>query len=207
MIALRKIEVVYALVFSLLVSCGPTIKTERVSLDKSDSLASDITDKWVARDTELAISDVLKQLKNHGGFQRYLARLGRRPRIFIAEVQNQTAEAYFPIGDLNDELLNEFSYSGDYVLLDVAAREKILGELKYQAGGMVDPKQIRKIGRASGSDLMIFGDIRMKPEMFRGKTLKDYTVNLRITDIESGEEVARVRYKISKYSEKKNYSW
>jgi hypothetical protein len=183
------------------------MKSQRVSLDKSDKLAANITNKWVAKDTELAIKDVLKQLENHKNFQKYLVRLGRKPKLFIAEVQNQTSEAYFPIADLNDELLNEFSFSGDFILMDAAAREKILGEIKYQAGGMIDPKQVKKIGRASGADLMIFGDIRMKPETLKEKTLKDYTVNLRITEIETGEEVARVRYKISKYSESKNYSW
>ncbi|MDR1494623.1 MAG: penicillin-binding protein activator LpoB [Rickettsiales bacterium] len=195
-------------VFLAMVSCAPNIKTQRVSLDKSDELAANITDRWVAKDTELAVKDILKQVENHKGFQKYLARLGRKPRLFIADVQNQTAEAYFPIGDLNDELLNEFSYSGDYVLLDAAARNKILGEITYQnKEGMVDPKQVKKIGRASGADLLVFGDIRMKPETLKGKTVKDYTINLRITDIESGEEVLRVRHRTSKYSEKKGYSW
>ena len=59
-----------------------------------------------------------------------MAKLGRRPKIFIADVQNQTSEAYFPIADLNDELLNEFSFSGDYILIDNNAREKLLKEIR-----------------------------------------------------------------------------
>ncbi|MDR3078651.1 MAG: penicillin-binding protein activator LpoB [Rickettsiales bacterium] len=196
------------LLLVLLTSCGPDLKTKRVSLDRSDELAANITDQWVAKDTELAVKDVLRQIEGHRGFQKYLARLGRKPKLFIADVQNQTAEAYFPVADLNDELLNEFSYSGDYILLDAAARDRILSEINYQRkGGTVDPKQVKRIGRASGADLLIFGDVRMKPETLKGKTVKDYTVNLRITDIESGEEVLRVRYRTSKYSERKGSSW
>lgn len=189
------------------ISCSPKIKTERISLKKSDELASTITDEWVATDTEMAVQNIIEKINSHRGFQNYLLRLGRKPKIFIGEVQNQTSEAYFPVGDLNDELLNEFSESGDYILIDADARDKILKEITYQNDGMVKPEDIKKIGRASGADLIIFGNIRMKPETLSGKTIKDYSVNIRMTDIESGEEVMRTRYKISKYSKRSGMGW
>jgi PBP1b-binding outer membrane lipoprotein LpoB len=125
----------------------------------------------------------------------------------VAEVQNQTAEAYFPINDLNDELLNELSMSGDFKLVDQAAREKILGEITYQNDGMVDPATAKKIGKQTGADVMIFGSIYMKPEKRSGKTLKEYSVNIRLTDIETATEFLRTRAKINKYSEKNATSW
>lgn len=191
----------------LTVSCAPKIKTERVSLEKSDELAMTITDEWVMTDTQNAVKAILDQISNHRGYQAYLAKLGRRPKIFVADIQNQTSEAYFPIGDLNDELLNEFSYSGDYILIDNNAREKLLKEIKYQNDGMVKPEDIKKIGRASGADLLIFGDIRMKPETLSGRTIKDYSVNIRMTDLESQEEVLRTRFKTSKYSKRSGAGW
>ena len=189
------------------ISCAPKIKTERISLQKSDELASTITDEWVATDTEMAVQNIIEKINSHRGFQNYLLKLGRKPKIFIGEVQNQTSEAYFPVGDLNDELLNEFSESGDYILIDADARDKILKEITYQNDGMVRPEDIKKIGRASGADLIVFGNIRMKPETLSGKTIKDYSVNIRMTEIESGEEVMRTRYKISKYSKRRGMSW
>jgi uncharacterized protein YihD (DUF1040 family) len=194
--------------FSFLVlSCAPTMQAQRVSSDQSDELAMKITDKWIAKDTELAVKDILKQIENHKGFQQYLSKLGRKPKIFISEVQNRTSEAYFPIGDFNDELLNDFSASGEYILIDASAREKILKEIQYQNDGMVSAAQVKSIGKASGADLLIFGDVRMKPETLNGKTIKDYSLNLRMTNIESGEEVLRVRYKASKYSQQKKSGW
>ena len=201
-----KIFIILCIVI-LNISCSPKIKTERISLQKSDELASTITDEWVATDTEMAVQNIIEKINSHRGFQNYLLRLGRKPKIFIGEVQNQTSEAYFPVGDLNDELLNEFSESGDYILIDADARDKILKEITYQNDGMVRPEDIKKIGRASGADLMIFGNIRMKPETLSGKTIKDYSINIRMTEIESGEEVMRTRYKISKYSKRSGMSW
>lgn len=201
-----KIFIILCIVI-LSISCSPKIKTERISLQKSDELASTITDEWVATDTEMAVQNIIEKINSHRGFQNYLLRLGRKPKIFIGEVQNQTSEAYFPVGDLNDELLNEFSESGDYILIDADARDKILKEITYQNDGMVRPEDIKKIGRASGADLIIFGNIRMKPETLSGKTIKDYSINIRMTEIESGEEVMRTRYKISKYSKRSGMSW
>ena len=201
-----KIFIILCIVI-LNISCSPKIKTERISLQKSDELASTITDEWVATDTEMAVQNIIEKINSHRGFQHYLLRLGRKPKIFIGEVQNQTSEAYFPVGDLNDELLNEFSESGDYILIDADARDKILKEITYQNDGMVRPEDIKKIGRASGADLIIFGNIRMKPETLSGKTIKDYSINIRMTEIESGEEVMRTRYKISKYSKRSGMSW
>lgn len=189
------------------ISCAPTIKTERISLEESDELASNITDEWVMTDTEIAVKETIKQIDNNKSFQKYLYNLGRRPRIFIGEMQNDTTEPYFPIEDINDELLNEFSQSGKYILIDADARQKILEEITYQNDGMVKEEDIKKIGKTSGADLMIFGNVRLNQKTFLGKTIKDYSVNIRITDIESGEEVARTRYKLSKYSKRSKVAW
>jgi len=185
-----------------LASCG-SFEAKRVDAQTSDEKGLKITDNWMSADTTQAIADVLKQIKAHKGFQRYLAQNGGNPpKLFIADVQNQTSEAYYPIGDLNDELLNELSASGDFVLVDNAAREKILAEVKYQNDGMVDPSTAKQVGKQTGADLMIFGNVYMKPEKRDGKTIKEYSVNLRMTDVEKAVEVMRARTKVFKYSEK-----
>jgi curli biogenesis system outer membrane secretion channel CsgG len=190
------------LMSSLATGCG-SFKAKRVDANESDEKGLEITDNWMSADTAQAVQEVLKQIKAHKGFQRYLAQNGGEPpKLFIAEVQNQTSEAYFPIGDLNDELLNELSSSGDFVLVDNAAREKILGEITYQNDGMVDPKTAKSVGKQTGADIMIFGNVYMKPEKRNGKTIKEYSVNLRMTNVEQAVEVMRARTKVFKYSEK-----
>ncbi|MFP5490990.1 MAG: CsgG/HfaB family protein [Bacteriovoracia bacterium] len=197
-----KTLLISSLMLVSLVGCG-SFEAKRVDAQTSDEKGLKITDNWMSADTSQAIADVLKQIKAHKGFQRYLAQNGGNPpKLFIADVQNQTSEAYFPIGDLNDELLNELSASGEFVLVDAAAREKILGEVKYQNDGMVDPKTAKQVGRQTGADIMIFGNVYMKPEKRDGKTIKEYSVNLRMTDVEKAVEVMRARTKVFKYSEK-----
>ncbi|MBC7715252.1 MAG: hypothetical protein H7177_18040 [Rhizobacter sp.] len=190
----------------LLTSCG-SFKAERVDGAKGDEKALTITDKWVMKDTETAVKDILEQIQKHKGFQRYLGETKRKPKIFIMEVQNETSEPYFPISDMNDELLNEFSASGEYTIIDNQGRDKILKEVKYQSEGMVDPSQMVQIGKQTGADLIILGAVRMAPETRDGKTIKQYTVNLRMTNLKTSEEVLRVRAKAQKYSEQSSHGW
>ena len=188
-------------------SCS-SFKAKRVDAKESDEKALTITDKWVAADTEKVISEIINQIQKHRGLQRYLARhQGEAPTVFIGEVQNLTSEAYFPINDINDELLNELSASGDFILVDAAARDSLLKEITYQHDGMVDPATAKSIGKQTGADLMIFGNVFMKPKSRDGKTIKEYAINIRMTDIEKGVEVLRTRSKLSKYSEKSGSGW
>lgn len=197
---------VIVLSLSLLATACGSFKAKRVDANESDEKGLEITDNWMSADTTQAISDVIKQMKAHPGFNKMKAKHGT-PKVFVAEVQNQTSEAYFPIGDMNDELLNELSMSGDFELVDNQAREHILKEITYQNDGMVDPATAKKIGKQTGADIMIFGNVYMKPEKRGGKTIKEYSVNIRMTDIERATEVLRTRTKVNKYSEKSATGW
>lgn len=198
--------VIAVLTLSVLASSCGSFKAQRVDANTSDEKGLSITDNWMSADTSQSVTDTIKQMKAHPGYQRMKARFGT-PKVFVAEVQNQTSEAYFPIGDLNDELLNELSMSGEFELVDAQAREKILKEITYQNDGMVDPATAKRIGKQTGADIMIFGNVYMKPEKRDGKTIKEYSVNMRMTDIERATEVLRTRNKVFKYSEKSSFGW
>ncbi len=184
-----------------------SFKAERLSTAEGDEKAMEITDEWLLTDTQNTVGEIMKKMDTSRGFRTYLNELGHRPKLFIAEVQNETSEAYFPIDDMNDELLTQMSETGEFRLIDAAARDRILKEIQYQNEGMVNPSDIRKIGKQTGAELLIFGAVRMNPKTFKGKTIKEYTVNLRFTDITSGEEVARMRSTVSKYSKRSGLGW
>lgn len=204
---MRLIQLLILVILSVQITACGSFKSKRVDRAESDEKASEITDKWVMKDTELSVQQILGQIQKHRGFQKYLRKLGREPKLFVADVQNRTSEPYFPIDDLNDELLNEFSASGDYVLIDAIARDRILEEIQYQNDGMVSPNEVKSIGLQAGADLMAFGAIRMQPRSRDGKTIKEYSVNIRLTDVERGIEVLRTRVKMNKFSDQSSWGW
>ena len=113
---------IYIFLVFTLVGCS-SFQAKRVGEQESDEKALGITDKWLSKDTQIVISKLLKRMNNHKGFQKYLRKLGKTPVVFIGEVQNLTSDAYFPISDLNDEFLNKISETGDFILVDSAARK------------------------------------------------------------------------------------
>ena len=58
---------------------------------------------------------------------------------------------------------------------------------------MVDPNTAKRVGKQTGADLMIFGNVFMKPKKRDGKTIKEYSINIRMTNIQSAEEVMRTK--------------
>ena len=192
--------------FVVLASCS-SFKAERLNDEESDKKALKITDEWLAEDTTKSVGGLIKKINHHKGFKRYLKKLGRRPKLILVEIQNETSNAYFPIQDFNDELLDRFSDTDEFVLIDSAARAQLLKELKYQHNGAVDPRQVKRFGKQYGADLMLFGAIIMKQKSRKGKTIKQYSVNIRMTDLETGVEVMRARVKTSKYSKKSSFGW
>ena len=189
-----------------LYSCS-SFKAQRVDADQSDEKALEITDKWVQRDTENAVKEIMKNMNTHRGFKRFLRELGKTPTTFVGEIQNLTSEAYFPISEINEELLNSLSASGDFVLVDNASREALLKEITYQNDGMVDMRTAKQIGNQVGADMIIFGSVYMQPRTRDGKTIKQYSVNIRITDIQRGVEILRARSRLSKFSEQSSFGW
>lgn len=194
------------LLVSISVSCS-SFKAERVDNKEADKKGLKITDNWMGEDTRASVKKLIKLMEDHKGYQKMMAQFRGTPKVFIADVQNNTSEAYFPIGDFNDEFLNEVSSTGEFVLVDNNARKKILEEITYQNDGMVSAETAKQIGKQIGADFMIFGNIYMKPEKRDGKTIKEYSVNLRMTNIETATEVFRVRTRVNKFSDQDSYSW
>ena len=191
-----------------IISGCSSFQAERVDSQTSDKKALSITDEWVQKDTENVIREIVAKMTRHQGFRNYRKKYnGRIPRIFVGEIQNQTSEAYFPIQEINDELLDRFSAGGNFVLVDSAKREDLLREITYQQDGMVAPNTAKQVGKQTGADIIVFGNVYMKVARRKGKSIRQYSVNIRMTDIETGEEVMRVRAKLSKYSQQKKFGW
>ncbi|MEE2744213.1 MAG: CsgG/HfaB family protein [Bdellovibrionota bacterium] len=184
----------------LLQGCGG-FQAKRVGAKESDEKALTITNKWLSADTEQVVKELSQKIEKHRGFRKYLRSVGKTPAVFISDVKNLTSESSFPINDINDEFLNSISESGDFLLVDRAARDTLIKEIQFQNDGAVDPSTAKMIGKQTGADLLIFGNVFMRERKRDGKTIKQYSINLRMTDIERGVEVLRVRTKVSKYSE------
>jgi uncharacterized protein (TIGR02722 family) len=203
-----KMKKISLLLVVLATSCQPKMKAQRMTIDEGDKKAMNITNEWVVTDTNLAVKSIVDKINNQGRFRRYMGGyVARAPKMFVGIIENRTSEDNFPIEALNNKLLSVLFENGDFDLISAKDRDRILKEINYQNSGMVRASDIKSVGKASGADLMLNGEVIMEAKTLSGQTIKEYSIAIRLVDIESGEEVARVSYDTTKYSKQKKIGW
>jgi uncharacterized protein (TIGR02722 family) len=201
-------KIILSLLAFSLASCGAKMRAERLSTSEGDKKAMTITDEWLTTDTNMASKSIVEKILNHGRYKRYLREKSyKTPKMFVGEIENRTSEDNFPVIALSNRILNDLFEDSNVDLVSAKDREKILKEIKYQNDGMVKPSDIKSIGKASGADVMLFGEVVMEEKRLEGKTLKEYSISMRLVDIESGEEIARTLFETTKYSKRKKIGW
>ncbi len=177
----------------------------RVSLDKGDKMME--TDKWTKVDTNNAVEEILDQMYTHNGYINYKNSLGRKPKIFIKDVTNATADPYFRVDELNNALLKELSRSGNFVIVNRKNSDSLNDELSYQRGGTVKEQDIASAINETGADTLIFGEITMQPVRTGNQVVNEYTVNMTLTNLETKEEIARMDFSATKYRKEGFIGW
>lgn len=158
----------------------------RVSLEQGDAMMQ--TDKWTTVDTKNAIDDIMEQLKTHPSFIEYTEQLGRKPKLYIQNIENSTADPHFRIAELNNALLKSLSRSGKFVLINMRNQNEIGKALADQRKGRVRKEDIVSAAKRLGADMLIFGQITNTPNVNGRQKVNEYTVTVSLTILESSEE-------------------
>lgn len=82
-----------------------------------------------------------------------------------------------------ERLTTELSHNKDIKTIERSKIEQVLGELKLQRSGAVDPESVSDIGMLLGANVVIVGTITDMPE-------KRLEVNLRAVDVTTGQIMA-----------------
>ncbi|MCQ2914507.1 MAG: penicillin-binding protein activator LpoB [Alphaproteobacteria bacterium] len=158
-------------------------------------ISSNTSTKWELKDTQNIVSDLINKMNLDQKLQAKLNEYEKTPNLFIANIKNNTGNPYFPISDINAEILEKLSKTNSFILIDSQSRLDLMKELKYQYNGLVSKDSQKKVGKQSSADILLFGDIR---SYVNSNNKKDYTFNIWLTDLEKGTELVRYRFKVSK---------
>ncbi len=115
-----------------------------------------------------------------------------KPLIVVYGVDNETSE-HINTGGITDDIRLALINSGEYRFLNRAQRTNIQVESEYQQAGFVPPSQRIVQGRQLGADYILSGTLRSiekkQPRQWRlnKKELIYYSMNLELTNLESGE--------------------
>ncbi len=91
---------------------------------------------------------------------------------------------------LAEELVTHLVQNGQVDIVERAMLDRVLGELKLDQSGLIDPESAKKVGRLSGADAVLSGTITNLATFV--------AVNCRIIDAESGRILGAAQVKIAK---------
>ena len=172
-----------SVISALGIAAGCTVTTRTVS--PKEELHYDETYDFSDKKT------IVKALVNSflGGFPPHES--AERPVIIIYGIANRTSE-HISTSGVTDDIRQELLASGKVRFVSETQRGNIARETDYQYGGAVSPETRIQRARQVGARYMLTGTLRSiekeEPRQVRLKkrSLKYYSLNLELTDIETG---------------------
>ena len=174
---------IFLLISCLFIYTGCTVTTRSVSPDEElhyDEVY-DFSDKQI----------IVKKLIDSLVTKQPLAGGNDRPVVIVYGVANRTSE-HISTSGITDDIRQGLLQSGKARLVNETQRENIAKETEHQFSGNVLAKTRIARGHQVGAKYMLTGTLRSiekkEPHQFRlkKKSLQYYSLNLELTDIESG---------------------
>jgi len=115
-----------------------------------------------------------------------------KPIIVMYGISNETSE-HINTGGITDDIRLALMQSGQYRFINRKQRDNLVNEADYQYAGFVPPEQRITEGRQLGANYILSGTLRSieknQPKQWRlnKRKLIYYSMNLEITDLETGE--------------------
>ncbi|APJ03263.1 penicillin-binding protein activator LpoB [Silvanigrella aquatica] len=169
-----------------------------------------IDDRWNPTDATMTVKKMVKDMSAAPWVQNWREDMKKkptdRPFLLVDDMENRTSEvidtkALFE--DLRSQILND----GKVRFLDGDARNKILNEYKYQQSGVVKKDQIKGPGNQFGADFFLTGAISSIVSKQGGKSSVQYQIEMRLTNISTGELVWSGVEKIRKNFKRSSVGW
>ncbi|MBX9703689.1 MAG: penicillin-binding protein activator LpoB [Silvanigrellaceae bacterium] len=169
-----------------------------------------LDDRWNPTDARMTTQKMVDEMTSNAWIANWRADASldsnTRPFVLVDDFENRTSEiidtkAVFE--DVRSQLIN----SGKVRFLDGEKRKKILDEYKYQQSGIVAQKEIKGPGKQRGADFFLSGAISSIVSQQGGKKAVTYQIEMRLTNIESGEIVWSGIEKINKQFRRSGSGW
>jgi len=135
-----------------------------------------------------------------------------KPIIVTYGIANETAE-HINTGGISDDIRLALIQAGEYRFVNRKQRDNVLAEADFQYAGFVPPEQRIIEGRQLGANYSLAGTLRSiekeQPRQWRlnKRRLVYYSMNLELTDIQTGEVSWADKVEIARESSKPIIGW
>lgn len=146
-----------------------------------------IDDTWTNVDATMTANTMINSLVNQSWLKEFSEKHNRKPKVIVDQIDNRTEEPYLDVKSLTDQIRTAIIKSGKIGFVDAQRRENVRKEMEYQHGGNVDPAQAKQLGKQTGAEYLLTGDIAINIQTNKNRSIKYYKVTLNLTNLETGE--------------------
>jgi len=135
-----------------------------------------------------------------------------KPIIVTYGIANETSE-HINTGGISDDIRLALIQAGEYRFVNRRQRDNVLEEADFQYAGFVPPEQRIIEGRQLGANFILAGTLRsiekQQPRQWRlnKRELIYYSLNLELTNIQTGEVSWADRVEIARESKQPIIGW
>jgi hypothetical protein len=110
----------------------------------------------------------------------------RRPVLFVDKIKNKTSE-HIDTESVTDTISNKMLRSGKFRFVDMTKVAAVQEQMEYQRdSGMVDESKAMKMGRQTGAEYMLYGNLSSIVKTSSSAKDVYYKFTLRLMHLESG---------------------
>ncbi|MGC1241663.1 MAG: penicillin-binding protein activator LpoB [Chryseosolibacter sp.] len=178
----------------LLVLAGCSRQVTRV--DPSTQI--DLSGRWNDTDSRKVADQMIYDLFDSDAYKNYAKGKTAKPVIIVGTIRNKTAEHIDA-----DNFIKKFEVvihnSGVAEIVESSEfRDKLRVE-RLEQQEFADPATVKQMGRETGADIMLFGEITSETDTYNNRRVVNYVTTLFLTDIETNKRIWYGQNEIKKY--------
>ena len=190
-----------ALVLMLGLGCASTL-VQRTSTDE----VIDLSGRWNDTDSRLVAEEMIRDVAGRSWAVDHAARTGQKPTVIVGVIRNMSHE-HLNTQTFVKDLEREWVNSGR---VRVVAASDERGSVRAEREDQATHARLetaRSMGRETGADYMLLGQINTILDSADGETVRYYQIELELIDVETNEKAWIGQKKVKKLVSRKRFGF
>ena len=180
----------------LVLTLGACQTRQVTRLDPSTEI--DLSGRWNDTDSRKVADQMIYDLFDSDAFKSYAKTKTGKPVIVVGTIRNKTSEHIDA-----DNFVKKFEVvihgAGAAELVESSEFRDQLRVERLEQQEFADPATVKQMGKETGADLMLFGEITSETDTYNNKRVVNYITTLFLTDIETNKRVWYGQNEIKKF--------
>jgi penicillin-binding protein activator len=159
----------------------------------------DLSGRWNDTDSRKVADQMIYDLFDSDSYQSYTkGKAPGKPVIAVGTIRNKTSE-HIDVDNFVKKFEVVIHNSGVADLVESSEfRDQVRVE-RLEQQEFADPATAKTMGRETGADLMLFGEITSETDTYNSRRVVNYVTTLFLTDVETNKRIWYGQNEIKKY--------